>query len=137
MITFFDSNLFVYAFDGAEPVKKAIALNRIEEARAAGSVRLSTQVLHEFYSISTRKLKPPLSHEEAAKAVNHLCEFVVLGSTAATVEAALKLVQQHQISWWDALILEAAIRADADVLVSEDGQHGRLFGKLRVENPFI
>jgi predicted nucleic acid-binding protein len=136
MITFFDSNVFVYAFDGSEASKKAIALNRIEEARAAGSVHLSTQVLHEFYSICTRKLKPALGHAEAATAVNHLCEFSVLGSTASTVKAALVLIEQHQLSWWDALILEAAIRANADILVSEDGQHGRLFGKLRVENPF-
>jgi predicted nucleic acid-binding protein len=137
MITFFDSNVFVYAFDGAEPAKKAIALNRIEQARAAGSIRLSTQVLHEFYSICTRKLKPALTHQEAAKAVDHLCEFMVLGSTTHTVKAAIALISEYQISWWDALILEAAIRADADILVSEDGQHGRVFGRLKIENPFL
>jgi predicted nucleic acid-binding protein len=136
MITFFDSNIFVYAFDESEPIKKAIALNRIERARSVGVVALSTQVLHEFYNICTRKLKPALSHEEAAIAVNHLCEFLVMGSTATSVKASLELVHQHQLSWWDALILETALRADANILVSEDGQHGRKFGKLEVENPF-
>jgi predicted nucleic acid-binding protein len=136
MITFFDTNIFIYAFDESEPTKKAIALSRIEQARSAGLVGLSTQVLHEFYNIGTRKLKPALSHEEAATAVNHLCEFLVMGSTATSVKASLELVHQHKLSWWDALILESAQRADADILVSEDGQHGRRFGKLQVENPF-
>jgi predicted nucleic acid-binding protein len=137
MITFFDSNIFIYAFDNSEPVKKTIAIERIEKARSAGSVVLSTQVLHEFYSICTRKLKPALSHEQASSAVTYLCDFVIMGSNSTTVKTSLELVSQHQISWWDSLILEAAIRANADVLVSENGQHQRQFGKLRIENPFI
>jgi predicted nucleic acid-binding protein len=136
MITFFDSNIFIYAIDKAEPEKQSKAIARIEQARTLGTVALSTQVLHEFYNISTRKLKPPLAHVQAAQAVQTLCEFLVVGSAVASVQAALSLVEQHHLSWWDALILEAALRADADVLVTEDGQHGRLFGKLLVENPF-
>jgi len=45
--------------------------------------------------------------------------------------------KRHQLQWWDALILEAALRAQADVLVTEDGQYGQRFGKLTVENPFV
>lgn len=137
MITFFDTNIFVYALDHSEPTKQPRAFERIGLARAEGTVALSTQVLHEFYNICTRKLRPELPHEQAAQAVKHLCEFLVLGSSAVSVQTALILVREHQISWWDALILEAAMRADADILVSEDGQHGRRFGKLRVENPFL
>jgi predicted nucleic acid-binding protein len=94
-------------------------------------------VLHEFYNIGTRKLQPALPHEQAVQAINFLCEFIVVGSSAASVQAALSLVNDHQLSWCDALILEAAIRADADVLVSEDGHHDRRFDRLRVENPFV
>jgi predicted nucleic acid-binding protein len=50
---------------------------------------------------------------------------------------ATRLAQRYQLQWWDALILEAALRAQADVLVSEDGQHGQRFGKLMVDNPFV
>jgi predicted nucleic acid-binding protein len=64
-------------------------------------------------------------------------DFLIMGSNSTTVRASLSLVSQHQISWWDSLILEAALRANADVLVSEVGQHQRQFGKLRIENPFI
>jgi predicted nucleic acid-binding protein len=137
LITFIDSNIFIYAIDQSEPIKRHKAIKRIEKARTEGTIALSTQVLHEFYNISTRKLKPELPHAQAAQAVNSLCEFTVLGSSAASVRTALDLKVSHQISWWDALIVEAALRADASVLITEDGQHGREYGKLRLENPFV
>lgn len=137
MITFFDTNIFIYAIDDSESIKRAKATSRIEQARSQGTVTLNTQVLHEFYNISRRKLKPPLAHTQAAQAITHLCEFSVVSSTAASVQSALLLVEQHKLSWWDALILEAALRTYADVLVSEDFSHGQRFGKLVIENPFL
>jgi predicted nucleic acid-binding protein len=93
--------------------------------------------MQEFYSITTRKLRPPLSLAQASHQVEQLCGFEVLGATKHTVLGATALAQAHQLSWWDALILEAALRAQADVLYTEDGQHGRKFGKLRIVNPFV
>lgn len=136
MITFFDTNIFIYAVDAGEPAKQAKALARITRARSEGVVALSTQVLQEFYAITTRKLRPALSATQAAQFVQQLCEFKVLGADAQSIQAACKLVAEHQLAWWDALILEAALRARATVLVSEDGQAGQRFGSLVVENPF-
>ncbi len=73
---------------------------------------------------------------EAAAQVQRLCAFQVMGSTAQSVQAAIALAQEHQLQWRDALILEAALRAGSDVLISEDGQAGRRFGRLVVENLF-
>jgi predicted nucleic acid-binding protein len=101
------------------------------------TIVLSTQVLQEFYNITTRKLKPPLSRREAAQQVRHLSAFEVVGATSGTIVAATDLAEKHQMHWWDALILEAALRANADVLYSEDGQHGQRFGQLTVTNPFV
>jgi predicted nucleic acid-binding protein len=137
MSTFFDTNILVYAVDASDPARKEIAIERFARAVKDDSVMLSTQVLQEFYNITTRKLRPPLSAREAAGQVSQLCAFDVVGSTAESVLAAVELQQKHRLSWWDALILEAALRANADVLVSEDGQHGQRFGKLVVENPFL
>ena len=137
MTTFFDTNILVYAVDAGDPARKEIAIERFARAVKDDSIVLSTQVLQEFYSITTRKLRPPLSAREAASQVGQLCAFDVVGSTAESVLAAVELQQKHHLSWWDALILEAALRANADVLVSQDGQHGQRFGKLVVENPFL
>ena len=136
MICFFDTNVLVYAVDAGDPARRERALNRLARAASEGTVVLSTQVLQEFYAITTRKLQPPLPAPEAAAQVQRLCAFQVMGSTAQSVQAAIALAQEHQLQWWDALILDAALRAGADVLISEDGQAGRRFGRLVVENPF-
>ncbi|WP_213954848.1 MULTISPECIES: PIN domain-containing protein [unclassified Variovorax] len=137
MSTFFDTNVLVYAVDAGDPARREIALARFERAFKEDSIVLSTQVLQEFYNVTTRKLRPPLSAREAASQVAQLCAFEVVSATADSVLAAAELAQKHRLQWWDALILEAALRSNADVLVSQDGQHGQRFGKLVVENPFI
>jgi predicted nucleic acid-binding protein len=136
MNIFFDTNVLVYAVDAGYPVRKEIAIDRFARAVKDDTVMLSTQVLQEFYNITTRKLKPPLSAREAVGQLSQLCAFEVVGSSADSVLAASELAQKHRLQWWDALILEAAIRGNADVLVSQNGQHGQRFGKLVVENPF-
>ena len=137
MITFFDTHIFVYAVDSAEPVKQQKALARIEDAREKGAVALSTQVLQEFFSIATRKLRPPLSPSEATSMVKHLCEFQVLGTDAGSILAACELAKDHRLSLCDALVLEAALRSKADLLVSEVGQSGQKIGSMTIENPFL
>ena len=137
MICFFDTNILVYCMDAADPVRQAKAIERWARACEQDTVVLSAQVLQEFYAITTRKLQPPLSATEAQLQVERLACFEVVGHSAASVIEATRLAQRYQLQWWDALILEAALRAQADVLVSEDGQHGQRFGKLMVENPFF
>lgn len=136
MVCFFDTNILVYAVDAGDPARQAQAIDCFARAVRDDSIALSTQVLQEFYSITTRKLRPPLSPREAAQQVDQLASFEVLGATAHSVRNAIGLAQEHQLAWWDALILEAALRANADVLYTEDGPHGRRFGNLTVTNPF-
>jgi predicted nucleic acid-binding protein len=136
MKTFFDTNVLVYMLSDRDPAYQQMAAERFQRALKQGKIALSTQVLHELVNVMTHKHKPVLTFAQASERLEPFLQFEVVGSSANSVQAALALAQEHKISWWDALILEAAIRADADVLVSEDGQHGRRFGKLVVENPF-
>lgn len=137
MICFFDTNILVYCMDAGDPARQAQAIERFAHACEQDTVVLSAQVLQEFYAITTRKLQPALSPAQAQAQVERLASFEVVGSSAASVLEATRLAQRHQLQWWDALILEAALRAQADLLVTEDGQHGQRFGKLTLENPFI
>ncbi|MFE8644314.1 PIN domain-containing protein [Sphingomonas sp. NCPPB 2930] len=137
MICFFDTNILLYTIDAADPARQEQAIDCFARAAADHQVALSTQVLQEFYSISTRKLRPPLSPQEAQHQLRQLSAFEVLHMTPQAILAACDLAQEHRLSWWDALILEAALRARADVLYTEDGQHGRRFGHLKVVNPFL
>ena len=137
MICFFDTNVLVYCMDAGDPMRQARAIDRFARACEQDTVVLSAQVLQEFYAITTRKLKPPLPPAEALAQMERLANFEVLGSSAGSVLESVRLAQRYRLQWWDALILEAALRSGADVLVTEDGQHGQRFGKLTLENPFI
>lgn len=137
MICFFDTNVLVYTVDASDPERREQASDCLARAIRDDTIVISTQVLQEFYNITTRKLRPPLSAREAAQQVTQLCGFEVVGASSHSVMNAMGLAQEHKLAWWDALILEAAMRANADTLFSEDGQHGRQFGQLTVTNPFL
>jgi hypothetical protein len=79
---------------------------------------LSTQVLQEFYVVATRRFDPPVSRREARDL------------------AASQLEERHTLSFWDALIVEAARRAGATRLVTEDLQTGRRLARILIDNPF-
>lgn len=137
MLCFFDTNILVCLFDTSDPVRQQQAAACFQTALDQHTIVLSTQVLHEFYAVTTRKLKPRLPPDVAAQQVRQLCTFHVLDSTPQSVTAAIDLEQMHRLSGWEALILEAATRAKAQVLYSEDFNHGQLFGSLTVINPFL
>lgn len=137
MIAFFDTNVLVYALDQSDFRKKNLAIDCFANALQRDTITLSTQVLHEFYNITTRKLRPALTAAQAQTYVKELCAFDVIGSTAAAIMTAIDIEQRYQMQWWDALILEAALRAKAEILYTEDLQHGQRFGTLTVMNPFL
>jgi predicted nucleic acid-binding protein len=103
---------------------------------ADGTGALSTQVLQEFYAVATRKLKPPMARAEARQIVADYSEWCVVDTDPLLIVSASDLEERHTLSFWDALIVEAALRADAETLVSEDLQDGRVFVNLTVRNPF-
>jgi len=137
MIVFIDTNIWIYAVDAGEPQKQTAALAYILQTEQAHTIALSPQVMQEFFNATTCKKEKLLNPEIALKHLAAMADFKVVESNAQSVLRAASLMQEHKLSWWDSLILEAAIRAKADVLASEDVQHGRKFGKLIVENPFI
>ena len=136
MPPFFDTNVLVYAFDEGEPEKRAVALALIEEHLVDGDGVISVQVLREFYS-AVRREPRPLSDEAAAAAVGRLAGFSPLSEDVGMVPKAVRRAQEMSISFWDALIVEAALKAGADRLFTEDLQHGQVIEGMRVENPFL
>jgi predicted nucleic acid-binding protein len=86
--------------------------------------------------VSTTKFKPPLSWQDTRAALDALASFEVVPANASLVLDAHELAQAEQLSWFDALIVEAAIRSGCERLYSEDMGHGRAFGALTVLDPF-
>ena len=136
MKTFVDTNVLVYAHDRDAGTRHEKARALVAELWDARSGSLSTQVLQEFYAVVTRKFKPPMAREQARAIVAAYAEWCDVATEPQLIVAASRLEEAHTISFWDSLIVEAAVRAGADRLVSEDLQHGRHFGTVTVENPF-
>jgi predicted nucleic acid-binding protein len=131
---FFDTNVLVYLFDRSAKAKQKRAQALLAEL--APAIVISTQVLQEFYVTATAKLTPPLSPEDAESQVRNFSAFDVVAIDVALVRSAISLSREHKLSLWDALIVESARARGCTRLLTEDLQHGREFGRLRVENPF-
>ena len=133
---FFDTNVLVYAFDRGDAVRQRRASQLLEDALREGTAVLSLQVLQEFYVVATRKIRAPLSPENARSLVAEFLRHQVVEPTALHLLRAIDLSIAHVLSLWDALILAAAAAAGCRTVYSEDFSAGAVFGDLRVANPF-
>jgi predicted nucleic acid-binding protein len=137
MRVFFDSNILVYIFDVHEPAKQRTARDRFEHVSRAGNAVLSSQVLSEFFVIVTRKLKVPVSCDDAARLVRDLARLPIVAIDADLVQRAVDWSRRYDLSYWGALIVAAACAGGATELVTEDLQHGQTIEGVRIVNPFI
>ena len=136
-----DTNVLVYRFDPRFPEKQKAATRLLETAIQPGSLSLPHQALMEFVAATTRPLPrigPLLSHAEAREEVESmLLTFDVLYPDAALVRTALRGAAAYGLSWFDAHLWAYAEHFGCHILYSEDFQHGRVYGSVRVVNPFL
>lgn len=135
-VTFVDTNVLVYAHDPSEGEKRRIALTVLEDLWRERAGRISTQVLQEFYVVATRKFDPPMPWGLAREVIALYAAWPVVEIDVPMILAATELEERHTLSFWDALIVEAAARSGATRLVTEDLQAGRWFAGVRIDNPF-
>lgn len=134
---FVDTNILVYAHDRGAGARHEHAKELIERLWQERAGSLSTQVIQEFYVNVRRQAKQPISLADARRLVaDYLCWEVVVNDGAAILEA-LDLEHRFRLSFWDALIVQAANAAGADTLYSEDFSHGQTYGTVEVINPFL
>ena len=133
---FVDTNVLIYAYDVRACDRHAVAKTLVADLWRLGRGTLSTQVLQEFYVNATRKIPVPLSRAEARRVIRQYCVWPVVTVVPADVVDASEVEERHQISFWDALIVVAARRSGASVLVSEDLGAGQTVAGIRVVNPF-
>lgn len=133
---FVDSNVLVYRHDRDEREKQAKAQEVMEVLWRGRTGRLSDQVLHEFYVISTKKLATPVHREVARREVRQLQTWRPVPATADLRERAWEIEDRFGLSWWDSLIVAAAQQAGCRYLLSEDLQDGQHVTGLLIVNPF-
>ena len=136
MRTFVDTNIVLYAYDQREPEKSAIAREILSDLWRTREGLVSTQVLQEVYVNLTRKLRVVVPRSKARALVGRYGRWPVYAIATGDILEAADLEQRHSLSFWDALIIVAAARSGAELIISEDLQHGRTIGGVRIENPF-
>ncbi len=132
---FLDTNILVYAHDDGAPEKKAKAQALILDGLRSGKTVISTQVLSEFYVTVTRKIKIPMSIEQARREIDLLSNMETADVDIATIRRAIDMQDRWKINYWDGLILAAAEQADCAVVFSEDLADGQSYGDITVRNP--
>ncbi|MBI2238698.1 MAG: PIN domain-containing protein [Actinobacteria bacterium] len=135
-LTFVDTNVLVYAHDFSETQRRPVAQVLLDGLWRTRSGVLSTQVLQEFYVVATRKFDPPMKAKTARDVVAVYAAWPVVEVDVALILAASELEERHRLAFWDALIVQAAHRAGASRLVTEDLQPGRRLAGVMIENPF-
>lgn len=131
---FFDTNILLYAEDTRTLDKRKQAEDAINQAWEQNLARCSWQVLNEFYVNATRKLGA--STEMARDRVRMYQVWQPIDSSPDLLERAWHWMDEANLSYWDSLILAAAECQGCTTLVSEDFQANRLYGTVRILNPF-
>lgn len=133
---FVDTNILVYAHDSGSGRKYEIARLLIEDLWRTRSGVLSTQVVQEFYVNVRQKARRPMSVDQARALLEDYFAWTVVVNDQNSIIDALALEARYQLSFWDALIVQAANAAAVDVLYSEDLSPGQRYGSVELVNPF-
>ena len=131
----FDTNVLVYTVPGNDAGKHSRSRELLIRAARNNAAILLLQTLGEFSNVAARKLK--MNVAGIRRRVNDWrAVFVSVAAVESDLNAALDLVAQHRISFWDAMLCATASRAGIAYLLSEDLQDGMRFGALTILNPF-
>ena len=128
---FFDTNVFLYLLSGDN--EKAACV----EAIVSKGGTISVQVLNEFASVSSRKIGMTYAEiREYLVTIRAVCDVRPL--TVETHLLGLDIAEKYGFSFYDSLIVSAALLADCTTLYSEDMQHGqKIENRMVIANPFL
>ena len=135
--TFFDTNILVYQFDRAMPDKRRRAQELVQKGLREQTAVISSQVVQEFLNVALKKFDITIPVEELGLVMldllRPLCRHV---PSLEFYDRTLGLYRQQSLSFYDALIIQAALDLGCRVLYSEDLQAGHQYGDLTIVNPF-
>ncbi len=136
--SFLDTNVIVYAFDHTYPKKSKIAQRLIADGVADKQSVISYQVVQEFINVALRGFRVSIAKSDLESFVLTVLfpMTAVTWAPSLTIQA-LRIQAAHHFTWYDSLIVAAALQGGCTVLHSEDLQHGQRVGALTFENPFI
>jgi predicted nucleic acid-binding protein len=133
---FLDTNIIIYAYDVSAGDKHEVASKIMVDLWDSGLGVISTQVLQEFFVNVTQKIPKPLDKRLAKDILSDLLKWDVVVNDGESILEAVEILFKYGYSFWDSLIIEAAMRSGSELLLSEDLTHGQIINGLIISNPF-
>ncbi|MGR3318320.1 MAG: PIN domain-containing protein [Candidatus Anammoxibacter sp.] len=135
---FLDTNILIYAIDSSdkEGAKRNTAKSLIKKIIEGENGAISIQVAQEFFQISTKKIKAPISVDDAIEYLKYISIMEVVSPGFEVVVLAARLQQKHRFSFWDAMIIQSALSIGCKKVFTEDLQDGFVIDGLEIINPF-
>lgn len=140
MAALIDTNVLVYRFDNRFIRKQKIATEILRRGILEDSVRLPHQAIVEFIAAATRPIRGHVILQQAdalREAEEFLKQFMVLYPNEAILRNAIRGCAAYQLNWFDAHMWAYAEHYGLHEILTEDLQHDRLYGTVRVVNPFL
>jgi len=138
-----DTNVLVYRVDPRDPLKQATAIQRLRAGVCDDAMFIAHQGVVEFVAAVTRPQPAlggaPLLDRRAAllEAESLMAEFPVLYPDREVLLTSMRGMATYGLSWFDANMWACAEVNGLDEILSEDFEHGRHYGSVRVVNPFL
>jgi predicted nucleic acid-binding protein len=135
--SFVDTNILIYAHDEADKPKNARAVELLDRLWAERRGVLSTQVLQEFAVNLRKRMRQPLDLDEVRRRLENFMQWEIVLNSPQSILQALEIEQRYQLSFWDAMIVQAAESGGCEVLYSEDLSRGQEYNGVLAINPFV
>ena len=141
MAALVDTNVLVYRYDARDPRKQRLATEVLRRGVEEQSIRVAFQAIVEFYAAVTRPTRgsaPLLDPLVATRETEEmLAQFDIIYPTEELIHSALRATAAYQLSWFDAQMWAYADMNGLTEILSEDFQTGRMYGRVRIVNPFV
>ena len=140
MAALVDTNVLVYRFDSRFPEKQRIATDILRRGILEDSLRVPHQAIIEFVAAVTRKIRGHriMDQSDALREGEELLkQFTILYPTETMLRHAVRGCAAYQLNWFDAHLWSYAEHYGLEEILTEDLQHDRLYGTVRVVNPFL
>lgn len=135
--TFVDTNILVYAYDISAEEKQKTAARIVTGLWATGKGIISTQVLQEFYITVVQKIPNPIEEDKASDIIRDMLKWKLVVNDGLTILEAIRIQKRFLLSFWDSLIVEAAIIGGANILLTEDLTNHQTIETVQIKNPFL
>jgi predicted nucleic acid-binding protein len=136
-LVFVDTNILVYAYDHTAGTKYSTAVELVKRLWEMETGCISIQILQEFFVITSRKITKPLGSDLIKEIISDLANWRLHTPEVTDLLRAIDIQQKNKISFWDAMVVQSALKLGCSTLLSEDLNDGQSYEGMQVVNPFI